>query len=87
MPVYSTVLTLTSGPMVLENILKPTKAVNLRNLKVGDKMIFSFDIRGHWGYSTRINCKNLQTGQDFTESVNMLTKYLKYNFEFKPFKN
>ena len=70
-------------------IYKKSNSPAFRNMEVGDKILFSCDIkpsgRSKITYATYICCKNERTGEESNLSFNQIDRVLK-NFEFEELK-
>ena len=77
--------------MTLKTIAKCTKIFKksaspaFQNIQIGDKILFSCDIKPKSTYATYICCKNERTGEESNLSFNQIPRVLK-NFEFEEMK-
>ena len=68
-------------------IHKKSKSPAFKDLQIGDRILFSCDIKASGRnhdrtYATYINCKNKRTGEESNLSFNQIDRILK-NFEFE----
>ncbi len=67
-------------------IYKKSTSPAFQNIQIGDKILFSCEIRPSGGtYATYICCKNERTGKESYLSFNQIPRVLR-NFEFEEMK-